>query len=70
MFFMKDLALITALNHLGYFCKHFFKFPEKNENIMRQLRSVRIGKNRALCLERWSKTSGTVISNKDLPAVE
>ena len=28
MFFMKDLALITALNHLGYFCKHFFKFPE------------------------------------------
>ena len=25
VFFMKDLALITALNHLGYFCKLSFR---------------------------------------------
>ena len=47
---MKNLALITALNYLGSFCKHSFKFPEK-KNVIHQLSFVRIGKNRALCLE-------------------
>lgn len=61
VFFMKNLALITALNYLGSFCKHSFKFPEKKiKNVIHQLSFVRIGKNRALCLESWSKTSGTV----------
>ena len=52
VFFMKNLALITALNYLGSFCKHSFKFPEKKiKNVIHQLSFVRIGKNRALCLE-------------------
>ena len=49
---MEDLALITALNHSVSFCKHFCKFPEKkNKNVIHQLRSVRIRKYSALCLE-------------------
>ena len=67
---MEDLALITALNHSVSFCKHFCKFPEKNKNVIHQLRSVRIRKYRALCLAHCSKTSGTVFPNTDLPVGE
>ena len=57
-FFMKDLDLITTLNH--HFASISISFRKKNKNVIHQLSFVRIGKNHALCLECWSKTSGTV----------
>ena len=49
--FMEDFAAITALDHSGSFGKNFIKFMEKTGNVIYQPRSVRIGKNCALCLE-------------------
>ena len=54
-----------GLSH-GFHC-----VVEKNKNVIHQPRSVRIGKNCALCLEyrpsAVSKTSGTVFPNTDRP---
>ena len=49
--FLEDLDVITALNHSGSFGKNLVKFEKKNENVIYQLRSLRIWKNCALCLE-------------------
>lgn len=42
--FMKDLEIVTAVNHSSSFGKDFIKFKGKNKNFIRQPRSVRIGK--------------------------
>ena len=50
--FLEDLDVITALNHSGSFGKNLLKFEKKkNENVIYQLRSLRIWKNCALCIE-------------------
>ena len=49
--FLEDLDVITALNHSGSFGNNLVKFEKKNENVIYQLRSLRIWKNCALCLE-------------------
>ena len=41
---MKDLEVVTALNHSSSFGKDFVKFKGKNKNFIHQPRSVRIGK--------------------------
>ena len=41
---MKDLEVVTALNHSSSFGKDFVKFKGKNKNFIYQPRSVRIGK--------------------------
>ena len=48
--FVANLAMITALKCSGL--SHAFRsVVEKNKNVIHQPRSVRIGKNCALCLE-------------------
>ena len=50
--FLEDLDVITALNHSGSFGKNLVKCgKKKNENVIYQLRSLRIWENCALCLE-------------------
>ena len=49
--FLEDLDVITALNHSGSFGNNLVKFEKKNENVIYQLRSLRIWKNCALCFE-------------------
>ena len=46
---MENLAVITALYHSGSFQNHSLGL-KKNKNVIHQPRSVRIGKNCALCL--------------------
>ena len=46
---MEDLAVITALTHYGSFGKHFVE--RRKKTVTHQPRSVRIGKNCALCLK-------------------
>ena len=68
--FVANLAMITALKCSGL--SHVFRcIVEKNKNVIHQPKSVRIGKNCALCLEypsAVSKTSGTVFPNTELAA--
>ena len=33
---MEDISVITALNHSGSFGKNFFKFKEKDKNVVHQ----------------------------------
>ena len=47
--FTEDLAVITALTHYGSFGKHFVE--RRKKTVTHQPRSVRIGKNWALCLK-------------------
>ena len=59
--FVANLAMITALKCSGL--SHAFRcVVEKNKNIIHQPRSVRIGKNCALCLEYypWPVNSGGI----------
>ena len=49
--FMKDLEVVTALNHSSSFGKDFIKFKGKNKNFIHQPRSVRIGKKCASGLD-------------------
>ena len=42
--FMKDLEVVTGLNHSSSFGKDFVKFKGNNKNFIHQPRSVRIGK--------------------------
>lgn len=58
--FMKDLEVVTALNHSSSFGKDFVKFKGKNKNFIHQPRSVRMRKKCARGLE----------SNADLRAGE
>ena len=46
---MENLAVITVLYHSGSFRNHLLGF-RKNNNVIHQPRSVRIGKNCVLCL--------------------
>ena len=68
--FVANLAMITALKCSGL--SHAFRcIVEKNKNVIHQPKSVRIGKNSALCLippSAVSKTLGTVFPNTELPA--
>ena len=59
-----NLAMITALKCTGL--SHVFRCVVEKNNVIRQYRSVRIGKNCA----QYSKTSGTAFPNTDLPAGE
>ena len=64
--FVANLAMITALKCSGL--SHAFRcVVEKNKNAIHQPRSVRIGKNCALCLEY--KTEGTVFPNTVEPVL-
>ena len=49
--FMKDLEVVTALNHSSSFGKDFIKLKGKNKNFIHQPRSVRIGKKFARRLD-------------------
>lgn len=48
---MKDLEIVTAVNHSSSFGKDFIKFKGKNKNFIHQPRSVRIGKKCARGLD-------------------
>ena len=50
---------------LGSFGRNFVKFIGKNENVIHQPRSVRIGKNCTLCLECGTQDLGHSFSNTD-----
>ena len=56
---MENLAVITALYHSGSFRNHLLGF-KKNKNVIHQPRSVRIGKNCALCLVYRPTASGGI----------
>ena len=58
--FIEDLTVITALNHSGSFGKNSVKFKGKNENVIHQPKTVRVGNNCVLCREYrpWPTTSG------------
>lgn len=49
--FMKDLEIVTAVNHSSSFGKDFIKFKGKNKNFIHQPRSVRIEKKCARGLD-------------------
>ena len=51
---------MTALNHSGSFGKNSVKFKGKNENVIHQPKTVRVGNNCVLCREYrpWPTTSG------------
>ena len=75
--FVANLTMITALKCSGLWYA-FCCVVEKNKNVIHQLRSVRIGKNCALCLEYCPRPAasggiqdlGAVFPNTDLPAGE
>ena len=70
VFFMKNLALITALNYLGSFCKHSFKFPEKKKMLYTSLASSVLGKTVPSVLSADPKPRVHFFSITDLPADE
>ena len=62
---MKDLAVITALNHSGYFEKNFVEF----KNMLKMLFTSQGRSVKGKTLPSF-KTSGKVFPNMDLPAGE
>ena len=65
---MEGLTLITAVNHWVLLERISLSLLKKNENVIHQPWSVRIGKNCALCLE--CGTQDLFFSNTDLPVGE